>query len=271
MIATKTWREIRVMMLVYLLLLEGLAIPAILLWPDIYADLQRSLLFKNLGIDWLKRIGDAVSSRDTGFAYVNWAAVMLFFRSTNLVGIAAAVLLGTGMFAREREAQTFEFLLSRPVSRGAILWQKFWPCAIACTLPIYLVNLSAIYWSERIDEHLPLGPLLLASTHAAAFVLLFLAFTTWVSVQCRVQAHVAFWVGGLTVLQIGIYLTQRIRPYSLFRLADFDWYGPILAGNTPLWQMFDPVHSHGFTTYVLAGALLCYGLAFRALQRAEPA
>ncbi|MBL8723115.1 MAG: ABC transporter permease subunit [Planctomycetes bacterium] len=269
MIAGKTLREIRWMALVYLLLLEGLAIPTILLWPDIYADLQRSTLFKNLGVDWLKRIGEAVSSKDTNVAYVNWAAVMLFFRSTNLVGIAAAVLLGTGMFAREREAQTFEFLLSRPVSRAAILWQKFWPSALACVLPIYLVSLSAIPWSRHIDENLPLGPLLLASSHAAAFVLLFLSFTAWISVQCRVQAHVAFWVGGLTVLQIGIYLTQRIRQYSIFRLADFDWYGPILAGNLRAEQMFDPVHGPGFTTYVLGGALLCYGLAHRALHRTQ--
>ena len=39
MIAGKTWREIRVMALVYLLILELLAVPVILLWPDLYNDL----------------------------------------------------------------------------------------------------------------------------------------------------------------------------------------------------------------------------------------
>lgn len=269
MIAKKTWREIRVMVLVYMLILELLAIPVILLWPDIYADLQRSTLLRNMGIDWLKRIGEGVGNRDSDVAFINWAAVMLFFRSTNLVGLAAAVLVGTGLFARERESQTFEFLLARPVSRGSILWQKFWPCALGVTVPIFLVNASAIFWSHCIDYDLPRWELFLASLHAAVYVLCFLAFTTWISVLSRVQAHVAFWVGGFTIVQIGIYLTQRIRQWSLFRLADFEWYGPIMTGNTPMWEMFDPIRGHGFTSYLLLATLLFYGLAWRALHRAE--
>lgn len=269
MIAAKTWREIRVMVLVYFVILELLAIPVILLWPDIYADLQRSTLLRNMGIDWLKRIGEGVSHRDGDIAYTNWAAVMLFFRSTNLVGIAAAVLIGTGLFARERESHTFEFLLAKPVSRGSVLWQKFWPCALGVTVPIYVVNASAIFWSRLIDYDLAKWPLFLASTHAAVFTVCFLAFTCYVSVRCRVQAHVAFWVGGITIVQIGVYLTQRLRVASLFRLADFEWYGPILTGNTPAWEMFDPIHGPGFTTWLLLATALFYGLAWRALHRAE--
>jgi len=269
MIAGKTWREVRVMALVYLLILEALAIPVILLWPEIYADLQRSMMLRNMGVDWLKRIGEGVSGRNADIAYTNWAAVMLFFRSTNLVGIAGAVLLGTGLFAREREAGTFEFLLARPVSRRTILWQKFWPCAVALTVPIFLVSYSAIFWSQQVDHDLPVYELTLASLHASMLVLCFLAFTCWISVQCRVQAHVAFWVGGITILQIGIYLTQRIRPYSLFRLADFDWYSPVLAGNLRPWQMLSPWHGPGFTGYLLVATLCFYGLAQRALRRAE--
>lgn len=270
MIAGKTWREVRVMALAYVLILELLAIPVILLWPDFYPDLQRSTLLSNLGIDWVKRLGQAVGDKNEEVAYVNYCAVMLFFRSTNLVGVAAAVLFGTGLFAREREAQTFEFLLARPVSRRRILWTKFWPCAVCATVPIFLVNLSAVFWSRRIDLDLPIPELLLASTHAASFVLAFLAFTTWISVRSRVQAHVAAWVGAFAIVQIGLYLTQRIRPYSLFRMVDFDWYGPLLSGNTSARQMFDPTHGPGFTTWLLLAAVGGYLLAWRALERAEP-
>jgi ABC-type transport system involved in multi-copper enzyme maturation permease subunit len=269
-IAGKTWREVRYMALAYLLILELLAIPVILLWPDFYPDLQKSTLFASSGIEWVQRLGAAVGDKNEEIAFVNYCAVMLFFRSTNLVGVAAAVLLGTGLFAREREAQTFEFLLARPVSRGNVLWAKFWPCALCVTLPIFAVNFSAIYWSHRIDLDLGAWELLLGSLHAASFVLLFLALTTWLSVLCRVQAHVAAWVGALAIVQIGVYLTQRIRAYSLFRLVDFDWYGPLLSGNIKAWEMFDPIRGHGFTTYVLVAAAACYGLAWRALRRAEP-
>jgi ABC-type transport system involved in multi-copper enzyme maturation permease subunit len=269
-IAAKTWREVRFIALAYLLILELLAVPVILLWPDFYPDLQKSTLLANLGIEWLQRIGEAVGNTDERIAYVNYCALMLFFRSTNLVGLAAAVLLGTGLFAREREAQTLEFLLARPVSRSSILWHKFWPCVICLTVPIFLVNASAVFWSRQIGLDLPWPGLLLASLHAALFVLAFFALATWLSVLCRVQAHVAAWVGAVAVVQIGVYLTQRIRGYSLFRLADFDWYNPIRAGNTRAWQMFDPIRGYGYTTYVLAASALFYGLAWRCLRRIEP-
>ncbi|MBL8738457.1 MAG: hypothetical protein JNL12_18650, partial [Planctomycetes bacterium] len=44
MIAGKTFRELRWMALAYLLILEGLCVPVLLWWPDIYAELQRSSL-----------------------------------------------------------------------------------------------------------------------------------------------------------------------------------------------------------------------------------
>lgn len=269
MIAGKTWREIRVMALVYLLIIEALAVPVILLWPDLYDEFQRSALFQNLPIHFIKRIAEGVSDKNEQIAYINWIAVMLYFRSVNLVGIAAAVLMGTALFARERETQTLEFLLARPVSRMRILIQKFWPTALAVMLPVFLVNWSALYWSWLIGYELPFWEVTVASIHAACFLLMFLAFTTWMSIRCRTQAHVAFWVGGITIVQLGVYMTQQLRPFSLFRLSDFEWYGPILTGNTPLWQLFDPIRSHGFTTYVLAAAALFYFLSWRSLRRLE--
>ena len=269
MIAGKTWREIRVMAFGYLVILELLCIPVLLLWPSIYSDLQKSTLLRNIGMDWLRKIGEGVGNRDEDIAYLNWCAVMLFFRSTNLVGLAAAVLLGTGLFARERESQTLEFLLARPVSRGRILWQKCWPSVVCLVIPIFLVSASAIFWSHFIGLDLPRWELFLASTHAAAFSLCFLAATTWVSVLARVQAHVAAWVGAFIVVQIGIYLTQRLRATSLFRLADFEWYGPILTGNRHAWEMFDPVRGDGFTTWLLVATAVFYALAWRSLLRTE--
>ena len=175
--------------------------------------------------------------------------------------------MGTALFARERETQTLEFLLARPVSRLRVLVEKSWPTALAVVIPIFLVNWSALFWSRQIGLELPFEAITLASFHAASFVLMFLAFTTWMSVLCRTQAHVAFWVGGITIVQLGIYMTQRLRPFSLFRLSDFECYGPILAGNTPLWQMLDPVRGHGHTTYVLLATLFFYLMAWRSLRR----
>jgi ABC-type transport system involved in multi-copper enzyme maturation permease subunit len=269
-IAGKTWRETRLMALAYLVILELLCVPVLLWWPDIYDALQKSTLFRNLPIDVAKRVVQGVTDDNEDVAYRNWVALMLFLRSSNLVGVAAAVLFGTGLFARERENQTFELLLSRPVSRSHILWNKVWPVALCVVVPLFAVNASAIWWSSVIGMRLPPYELFLATTHAAVFLLMFLLATTWLSVLLRVQAHVAAAVGAFAVLQIGLYLTQRIRPYTLFRLADFEWYSPILNGNTRVWQMLDPVNGPAFTTYLLVACALFYGLAWRALNRAEP-
>ncbi|MFN3240073.1 MAG: ABC transporter permease [Planctomycetota bacterium] len=270
MIWRKTMRELWLIGLTYVVILEALAIPVLLLWPEIYADLQRSTLFKTIGIEFMKRIGEAVSNRDESIAYINWCATMLLFRSCNLVATAAAVLIGVGLFARERENHTLEFLLARPVSRGSILWQKTWPSLLVVTVPIFVVNASAIPWSWVIEYDLPAYELFLGSLHAAIFAATVLLMTIWMSIRLRVQAHVAAVVGAFLVLQLGIYMTQRIRPYSLFRLVDFDWYGPILCGNTPAWQMFDPIRGHGNTTWLLVACVAFYALSYRALRRTEP-
>ena len=270
MIAQKTFREIRVMTLVYALLLFALAMPVMWLWPDIYGDLKNSTLLKNPGFDFLKRIGQGVTDRAEDVAYRNWIAVMLYFRSVNLLGIAASVLLGTALFARERETQTLEFLLSRPISPSAILWQKSWPVALCVLLPIFVVNTSAIWFSRSIDLELPFWPVQLANLHGSLFVLMILAFTTFVSSRCRAQAHVAFWVGGIVVSQIGMYLIPRLRAFSLFRMSDFDCYGPILAGNVPIAEMFLPTHGPALSLWLLLAAILFYALAWRSLRNLEP-
>ncbi|MEQ1632602.1 MAG: ABC transporter permease subunit, partial [Planctomycetota bacterium] len=130
MIARKTFGEVWLMTLVYALMLVILQVPIILLWPELYDDLKKSALLRNAGFDFLQRIGTGVTDRQEEVAYRNWIALMLFLRSVNLLGIAASVLLGTALFARERETQTLEFLLTRPVSRGAVLWQKSWPVVL---------------------------------------------------------------------------------------------------------------------------------------------
>lgn len=269
MIARKTFGEVWLMTLVYALMLVVLQVPIILLWPELYDDLKKSALLRNAGFDFLQRIGTGVTDRQEEVAYRNWIALMLFLRSVNLLGIAASVLLGTALFARERETQTLEFLLTRPVSRGAVLWQKSWPVVLCVVVPIFAVNTSAILWSRLIEMDLPLLPLTLANLHGSLFVLAILSFTTFVSVNCRVQAHVAFWVGGIVVLQLGIYLIPRLRGYSLFRLSDFDWYGPILAGNVDLAQMFVPWLGPAHSLWLLLAIALFYGLSWRSLRNLE--
>ncbi len=263
MIAAKTWRELRGMALVYFLILELLLYPAIRLFPALYEDMQRrpSALMKQLP-QFMNRWFDGITDPDQNLAYLNYIALQQFFKGINIAGIAAAVLFTTGLIARERETLTLEFLMARPVARWRILAGKATIAALCIAVPIFLSSWSAIWISHGIGETLPFDRLTMASVHAAAFVVMLAMLTLLFSVLCRTQVHVAFWSGGIIVTQVALYFVQEIRLVSLFRLADFDVYGPILAGNVTWSQMLlgtglMPVG----TVWPLGCALLLYGIA----------
>ena len=265
MIAKKTWIELRGMGLAYQLLLILQLLPAVLLWPDLRRG--GSALTNMMPAEFLKDIFRQVMQDDADPAYLAYMAVQLFFKGVNIVGIAAAVLVGTGLIARERENQTLEFLLSRPVSRSAVLWNKFWVAALIVTIPIFLGNLVAVPLSliPSVDQDLPIDRVLLGSFHNAAFCLLVLALTTLFSIFARAQVHAAFWIGALVISQVAIYFIQEIRVASLFRLSDFDIYGPIMSGSASFGYVFEH-----YTLWVLLGALAVYIAADRLFQRIRP-
>jgi ABC-type transport system involved in multi-copper enzyme maturation permease subunit len=267
-IVAKTWREIRGMVIAYAVILEVLMVPAILLWPEI--ERETRVLARLIPGDFMKRAFEAMASTerdgDISAAYSAYMAVQLFFKGVNVVGIAGAVLLGTGLIARERENMTFEYLLSRPVSRSRILWSKFWPTALAIVIPIFLTSWSALPLSRvpNVDEHLRFEAVTMCCVHSSAFVLFFLAFTTMWSVRLRSQVHVAFVVGGFTILQVCVFFIQVLRKGSLFRLSDFDVYGPIMAGNVRWSQMLVD-----WTIWPLLGAAICYAIADRWMRTTD--
>ena len=239
MIARKTWQEVRWMTLVYLLLLELMLVAAVFYWPTLAEQLQRNPAMENLiPADFARRWFKAMKNPDDGVAYPAYMAIQQYFKGCNIVGIACAVLLGTGAFAGERENGTLEFLLSRPISRGRVLAGKVTVMAACVVLPIVLSSLSSIPLSWCIDRDLPLLPTLLAAAHASLFVVAFLLLTVAVSVVMQAQVHVAFAVGGFVVVQVGIYFVQVLRQGSVFRLADFEMFAPIMAGNTSALRLF---------------------------------
>ena len=251
------------MALVYLLILEMMLVPAVLLWPTLYEDLQRSSLLSSLP-GFLQRMANSMRDSDEGFAFRSYMAVQMFFKGVNVAGIACSVLLGTALVARERENQTLEFLLARPISRARILWSKYWVTAVAILIPIYLSSWSAIPLARHIGWNLPFAEVTLGAFHSSIFVLLFLTFTTLFSVLCRNQVHVAFIVGGFTIVQVSVYFIQTIRVASLFRLSDFDVYGPILAGNVYFGQLF-----WDKTVWLLVVVVLLYATTDRIFRRAD--
>ena len=147
--------------------------------------------------------------------------------------------------------------------------KKIWPAAVCLVVPMFAVNASAMYWSSVIGERLPPYELFLATAHAAAFALAFLLLTTWVSVQVRVQAHVAFWAGGFVITQVAQYFIPGARLFSVFRFSDFDLYSPVLAGNHGLFALFVPGETWAPSLWLCLAIVGLYWFAARQFARLE--
>ncbi|MBI5849756.1 MAG: ABC transporter permease subunit [Planctomycetes bacterium] len=262
MIAGKTWREVRGMGLAYCLLLELLLVPAVLLWPDVKLGL--SAIMKMMPMAILRDMFVQMTDSNEEVAYRAYLSVQVFFKGVNIVGIAAAVLLGTGLIARERENQTLEFLVSRPISRSRILWSKFWVTALVVVVPIFVTSWTVIPLSRvpSVDFEISLESILICSVHASVFTVAVLTVTLLCSVLARSQVVSAFWIGAFVIFQATIYFVQGIRVVSVFQLADFYVYGPVMAGNVSAGSLF-----LGKTIWVALFAAACYATADRAFRR----
>lgn len=262
MIAKKTWREVRLMTFVYTAVLQLMLTPAVLLWPNLQDGI--AVLGKAVPMQMIQDMVAAMTNRNPDLAYRAYMAVQLFFKGTNVVGIACAVLLGTGLIARERENHTLEFLLARPLGRSRLLWAKAWPVALCLVVPIFVTSWTAIPLSWSIGFDLPFRELTLCCAYSSLFVLMFFALTLFASVLCRTQVHVAFVVGVFVIVQVGLLFLPAIHVASVLHFSDFQVYGPILAGNVRVSKLF---LSHG--VWVLGAILALYLAADRALRRIE--
>jgi ABC-2 type transport system permease protein len=152
----EAWRTYRLAVLCGLFVVIGIAVPLIVRF------LPRLLrLFGETG---------ELGLEDLGVPDV----VDLLVRNVTLVGGIAAILLTMGTVAGERRRGTLDLVLSRPVSRAAVIWAKFVALGMAFGLAIGLAVLgswlySALFFAPQ--AALPWGQL---------------GAILWLSVMCHV-------------------------------------------------------------------------------------
>lgn len=264
MIVRKTWLEVRWLAIIYFAVMLGILLPAIHLWPDlkILADQLRLVLPMTKTLSKSPIIHAAIDAMQS---YQGYYALQHFFKGANVCGGAAAVVICTGLISRERETNTIEFLLSRPLSRSRVLLHKTLVAAACVLVPLFLVPWIGIPLSTwMVGESLSFSACTAAAWHNACFVSMIIALTVWCSVEFRTQAYTAAAVGTVLVTQITLYMTQTLRTKSLFHLSDLELYTPILLGQGRPWELF---WSHQI--WMLLVSVVLYGIAAFRFRRLE--
>jgi len=170
----EAWRTYRLAVLCGLFVVIGIAVPLIVRF------LPRLLrLFGTTGELGLGELGVA-------------DVVDLLVRNVTLVGAIAAILLTMGTIADERRRGTLDLLLSRPVSRAAVIWAKFVALGMVFGLAIGLAVAgswlySALFFAPQ--AALPWGQL---------------GAILWLSVMCHVAVTLLGSVVAATPLGAGI-------------------------------------------------------------------
>lgn len=221
--------------LAYTLLLEGMLVAAVLLWPEFAENLNA---FRSM-TKAIPIAGDMLGEiEDKGF--VAYVIGQHFFKGANALGVAAAVLFAAPAVAGEVQRGTLELWLARPFSRRRMLLQRWLAGALATTAPVFLTTLTLPWLAARVDEELVLGPYLACAAHQALFLLALYSLTFLGSCAESNPTRLSLTFLFFAVVQFSLYMVKTVTHYSLFRLSDMrvllalaedgEWNASILLG-----------------------------------------
>lgn len=240
----------------YFVVLELMLFAAIWFWPSFRENIP---LLKGLApLPFMKDFMDQVD--ESGVA--PYVLTQQFFKGTNTLGLAAAVLFGAGAIAGEANRGTLELLLARPVTRTRVLLERWFGGALQVTLPVFLSTASVPWMLTHVDETMSQWGLFLCSAYASLFLLVIYSLTFFLSTLGRQPIAIAFVVLILSTMQFALYMVQTISNWSLFRVVDINVFWRTIYDQETL-----PAN---FTWTMLAAVLLLLGSSWVAFQRRLP-
>lgn len=227
----------------FLLLLNMLA--GTYYWPDLRDNFPEVIKFIPL-----EPLQDFVRAFEQS-GYWAYFSVQHFFKGAGMFGIAAGGLIGSGLVAREVDRRTAELLLSRPISRVRILWTRWLAGAVLLFLPFMAVAIIGWAIAPQVDEQLDLMLVVRATCYTFLFILCAYTATVALSTRFSNQLKAGILVLGLLLMQLAIYMIDKLWDYSLYNLIDLDITLPMESGLFPWLE----------AGWLCAFIMLFYGLA----------
>jgi ABC-type transport system involved in multi-copper enzyme maturation permease subunit len=246
-------RENALLAVGYTILLSLNVIASVLYWPDLRDNVPA--MIKLIPLQPLQDFFRAMDE----YGFWAYLCFQLSWKAAGVFGIAAAGLMGTGIVARDVDNRTAELLLSRPISRASIFFQRWLAGAVLLVLPMFLVAAVAIQLAPRVQETAQPGVIYAATAYVALFVLAAYTLTTALSARFSHQLKAGIVVMGFMLLQFALYMIKGLWDYSLYNLIDLDPLIPIADGVFP-WNH----------CLLMGGAtLIFYGAAWWSFERRD--
>jgi len=237
----------------YSILLALNALASILYWPELRDNIPA--VIKMIPLEPLQDFFRAMDK----YGYWAYLCFQLFWKAAGVFGIAAAGLMGTGIVAREVDNRTAELLLSRPISRASLFFQRWLAGAVLLVLPMFLVSYASILLTPHVQEVIKPATIFAATAYVSLFVLAAYTLTALLSTRFSHQMKAGIVVMGFMLLQFALYMIKQLWDFSLYNLIDLDPLIPITDGLFP-WT----------NCLLMSGAtMVFYGLAWWNFERRD--
>lgn len=182
-------------------------------------------------------------------------SVAQYLKNTEQFGILLVILLTMGVMAQEKERGTAAMLLTKPVSRSAVILAK-WLTGMTIVLAGLLVDgLACLAYTVVLFEPLPFGAFWIMNLLLFVYLGVYLTVALMASTLARSQVIAASGAfGGLIVLLI-LGSLPRVSDYMPGQLAT--WGGSlVLKGDLTAWPAL------GVATGIIVLALVIACLRF---------
>jgi len=182
-------------------------------------------------------------------------SVAQYLKNTAQFGILLIVLLTMGVMAQEKERGTAAMLLTKPVSRSAVVLTK-WLTGMTIVLAGLLVDgLACLAYTVVLFEPLPFGAFWTMNMLLLVYLCVYLTMALLASTLARSQAIAAAGgFGGLVVLLV-LGSIPRVSDYMPGQLVTWG-SSLVLKGDSTAWPALGV--AAGIIVLALAIACLCF-------------
>ena len=181
----------------------------------------------------LQKIAGGVGDLNTPSGFLN---AQVFQKTMPMMMAVLGIVLGCGVMASEEDRGTLQTLLSSPVSRTKVLWQKWLALSVVIAVTTVFLALGLVLGLWQIHVSLPLGYTALALANVWLFGVFFMTLALSIGAMTgRLSATVGI---SSLVGVAGYFLSsfaqaiEKLKPYE--KLSPYYYYGSknILEGQT---------------------------------------